>query len=162
MDYNVNPMAFMSGIFPVPDVLVDENIRLASVVQLKVILYILRHSKEKITKEGLEKAVFKKLEEADINTDKDTDVNVGADINGDVDTGVDTDVIADTDTNTNISASIEMPTDVEKIIEIIEKTTKTINSDTEDSVLNDGFGYEKENKIDEIIIPKAPDTSIVK
>lgn len=100
--------------------------------------------------------------EADINTDKDTDVNVGADINGDVDTGVDTDVIADTDTNTNISASIEMPTDVEKIIEIIEKTTKTINSDTEDSVLNDGFGYEKENKIDEIIIPKAPDTSIVK
>ena len=38
MDYKINPIAFASGIFPVPDVLGDENIRLASVVQLKVML----------------------------------------------------------------------------------------------------------------------------
>ena len=38
-------MAF-TGIFPVPNSLVDENIRLASVVQLKVLLFILRHSND--------------------------------------------------------------------------------------------------------------------
>lgn len=45
MEYKINPMAF-TGIFPVPNSLVDENIRLASVVQLKVLLYILRHSND--------------------------------------------------------------------------------------------------------------------
>ncbi|MBQ9914143.1 MAG: DnaD domain protein [Clostridia bacterium] len=45
MEYKINPMAF-AGIFPVPNSLVDENIRLASVVQLKVLLYILRHSND--------------------------------------------------------------------------------------------------------------------
>lgn len=45
MEYKINPMAF-TGIFPVPNTLVDENIRLASVVQLKVLLYILRHSND--------------------------------------------------------------------------------------------------------------------
>lgn len=45
MDYKINPMAF-TGIFPVPNSLVDENIRLASVVQLKVLLFILRHSND--------------------------------------------------------------------------------------------------------------------
>ncbi len=45
MEYKINPMAF-TGIFPVPNSLVDENIRLASVVQLKVILYMLRHSND--------------------------------------------------------------------------------------------------------------------
>ncbi len=45
MEYKINPMAF-TGIFPVPNSLVDENIRLASVVQLKVLLFILRHSND--------------------------------------------------------------------------------------------------------------------
>ncbi len=45
MEYKINPMAF-AGIFPVPNSLVDENIRLASVVQLKVLLYILRHNSD--------------------------------------------------------------------------------------------------------------------
>ncbi len=45
MEYKINPMAF-AGIFPVPNSLVDENIRLASVVQLKVLLYMLRHSND--------------------------------------------------------------------------------------------------------------------
>ncbi|MBQ7117360.1 MAG: DnaD domain protein [Clostridia bacterium] len=45
MEYKINPMSF-TGIFPVPNSLVDENIRLASVVQLKVLLYILRHSSD--------------------------------------------------------------------------------------------------------------------
>ncbi len=45
MEYKINPMAF-TGIFPVPNALVDDNIRLASVVQLKVLLYMLRHNGE--------------------------------------------------------------------------------------------------------------------
>lgn len=45
MEYKINPMAF-TGIFPVPNAVVDENIKLASVVQLKVLLYILRHSND--------------------------------------------------------------------------------------------------------------------
>ncbi|MBR5437638.1 MAG: hypothetical protein IKV21_01845, partial [Clostridia bacterium] len=45
MEYKINPMAF-TGIFPVPNSLVDDNIRLASVVQLKVLLYMLRHSND--------------------------------------------------------------------------------------------------------------------
>lgn len=57
MDYKINPFAFASGIFPVPDVLVDENIRLASVVQLKVMLYLLRHSKQSVTKEDISQAL---------------------------------------------------------------------------------------------------------
>ena len=57
MDYKINPFAFASGIFPVPDVLVDENIRLASVVQLKVMLYILRHAKQEVTKEDISQAL---------------------------------------------------------------------------------------------------------
>lgn len=43
MEFKINPLAF-SGIFPVPDSLVDDNIRLASVVQLKTLLYMLRHN----------------------------------------------------------------------------------------------------------------------
>lgn len=57
MDYTLNPSAFMSGIFPVPDLLVDENIRLASVVQLKVILYIMRNGMQKISKEQISQAL---------------------------------------------------------------------------------------------------------
>lgn len=45
MEYKINPAAY-SGIFPVPSAIVDENIRLAGAVQLKVILYLLRHSAE--------------------------------------------------------------------------------------------------------------------
>ncbi len=48
MEFKINPMAF-TGIFPVPNSLVDENIRLASVVQLKVLLFILRHSNDGIS-----------------------------------------------------------------------------------------------------------------
>ena len=52
MEYKINPMAF-AGIFPVPNSLVDENIRLASVVQLKVLLYILRHSNDGMSEAGM-------------------------------------------------------------------------------------------------------------
>lgn len=45
MDFKINPLSF-TGIFPVPNSLVDENIRLASVVQLKTVLYLLRHGNE--------------------------------------------------------------------------------------------------------------------
>lgn len=42
MQYNINPNAY-KNIFAVPTALVDDNIRLASVVHLKVIIYLLRH-----------------------------------------------------------------------------------------------------------------------
>ncbi len=45
MEFKINPLAF-SGIFPVPNAVVDDNIRLAGLVQLKVILYMLRHSND--------------------------------------------------------------------------------------------------------------------
>lgn len=57
MEYIINPMSF-TGIFPVPNSLVDENIRLASVVQLKVILYMLRHSSDgNATTQGIAEAL---------------------------------------------------------------------------------------------------------
>lgn len=43
MSFEINPYAYKS-IFPVPTSVVDDNIRLASVLQLKVLLYMLRHS----------------------------------------------------------------------------------------------------------------------
>ena len=43
MDYKINPYAY-NNIFAVPAEIVDDNIRLASVLQLKVMLYMLRHS----------------------------------------------------------------------------------------------------------------------
>ncbi|MGN1195924.1 MAG: DnaD domain protein [Acutalibacteraceae bacterium] len=65
MEYKINPSAY-SSMFPVPVSLVDENIRLASVVQLKVILYFFRHSMtgEEVKTEDIAKALF--LDEADV------------------------------------------------------------------------------------------------
>ncbi len=64
MEYKINPMSF-AGIFPVPNSLVDENIRLASVVQLKVLLYILRHSSDGMAEtENITEALS--LEEDDV------------------------------------------------------------------------------------------------
>lgn len=45
MNYKINPLAF-TGIFAVPNAVVDENIRLASALQLKTLLYMLRHGAE--------------------------------------------------------------------------------------------------------------------
>ncbi len=42
MNFKINPLSF-DGIFAVPNSLVDDNIRLASVVQLKSLLYLLRY-----------------------------------------------------------------------------------------------------------------------
>lgn len=58
MEFKVNPASF-TGIFPVPTAVVDENIRLASVVQLKVILYLLRHgSVKQVTVKDISDALF--------------------------------------------------------------------------------------------------------
>ncbi|MGN1419188.1 MAG: hypothetical protein ACI4W6_07650, partial [Acutalibacteraceae bacterium] len=43
MEFKINPAAY-SNMFPLPSVIVDENIRLASAVQLKAVLYLFRHS----------------------------------------------------------------------------------------------------------------------
>ena len=43
MNFKINPLSF-NGIFAVPNSLVDNNIRLASVVQLKTLLYLLRYA----------------------------------------------------------------------------------------------------------------------
>lgn len=58
MEYKINPLSF-TGIFPVPNQLVDENIRLASAVQLKVMLYLLRHTNDSsLTAEKISEALF--------------------------------------------------------------------------------------------------------
>lgn len=43
MNYKINPLAF-TGIFAVPNAVVDDNLRLASALQLKTLLYMLRHA----------------------------------------------------------------------------------------------------------------------
>ncbi|MBE6785659.1 MAG: DnaD domain protein [Ruminococcaceae bacterium] len=43
MNYKINPLAF-TGIFAVPTAVVDDNLRLASALQLKTLLYMLRHA----------------------------------------------------------------------------------------------------------------------
>ncbi len=58
MEFKINPLAF-SGIFPVPNAVVDDNIRLAGLVQLKVILYMLRHSNDgELNAQKIAKALF--------------------------------------------------------------------------------------------------------
>lgn len=65
MDFKINPMAF-SGIFPVPNALVDDNIRLASVVQLKTLLYMLRYNSDsELSTEKIANALS--LEKDDVN-----------------------------------------------------------------------------------------------
>lgn len=44
MEYKINPMAYSGMMFSVPSSIVDEYIGLASAIQLKAILYFLRHS----------------------------------------------------------------------------------------------------------------------
>ncbi|MCM1508403.1 MAG: DnaD domain protein [Ruminococcus flavefaciens] len=43
MEFIINPAVY-SGVFPLPNILVDENIKLASTIQLRVILYFYRHT----------------------------------------------------------------------------------------------------------------------
>lgn len=66
MEYKINPSVY-SNMFPVPASLVDENIRLASVVQLKVLLYFFRHGMagESPSVPQIAKALF--LDEADVS-----------------------------------------------------------------------------------------------
>lgn len=42
MEFKINPAAY-ANMFPVPSFLVDDNLRLASAVQLKAVLYLFRH-----------------------------------------------------------------------------------------------------------------------
>ena len=62
MSFEINPYAYKS-IFAVPTSVVDDNIRLASVLQLKVLLYMLRHSEENLTGEDIASALS--LDKAD-------------------------------------------------------------------------------------------------
>lgn len=56
MDYKINPYAYQN-IFAVPSGVVDDNIRLASALQLKLMLYMLRHSGEDLDTETIAKAI---------------------------------------------------------------------------------------------------------
>lgn len=56
MNYEINPYAYKS-VFAVPSSVVDDNIRLASVLQLKVMLYMLRHANEDLTSEDVASAL---------------------------------------------------------------------------------------------------------
>ncbi len=56
MDYKINPYAY-KNIFAVPASVVDDNIRLASVLQLKVMLFLLRHSEKELSAEDISSAL---------------------------------------------------------------------------------------------------------
>ncbi len=57
MNYKINPLAF-TDIFAVPGVVVDENLRLASAIQLRTLLYLLRHANDPdMSLEAVSKAV---------------------------------------------------------------------------------------------------------
>ena len=62
MNFEINPYAYKS-IFAVPTSVVDDNIRLASVLQLKVLLYMLRHSEKDLSGEDVAQALS--LDKAD-------------------------------------------------------------------------------------------------
>lgn len=62
MNFEINPYAYKS-IFAVPTSVVDDNIRLASVLQLKVLLYMLRHSDKDLASEEIASALS--LDKAD-------------------------------------------------------------------------------------------------
>ena len=64
MSYQIN-LGQWNSVFAVPSALVDKHIKLASEAQLKVILYLLRHSGEEITSESLTKALSISLQELD-------------------------------------------------------------------------------------------------
>ena len=64
MNFKINPLSF-NGIFAVPNRLVDENIRLASVIQLKCLLYLLRYTNiRQVTVEDMSEALC--LDKADV------------------------------------------------------------------------------------------------
>lgn len=56
MEYSVN-LGIWKSVFAVPSVIVDEHIKLAGAAQLKVMLWILRHSQENFTVEDIAKAL---------------------------------------------------------------------------------------------------------
>ncbi len=56
MNYEINPYAY-KNIFAVPSSVVDDNIRLANVVQLKVMLYMLRHPQQELSCEAVAEAI---------------------------------------------------------------------------------------------------------
>ena len=62
MSFEINPYAYKS-IFAVPSSVVDDNIRLASVLQLKVLLYMLRHCDKNLSGEDIASALS--LDKAD-------------------------------------------------------------------------------------------------
>ncbi|MCM1365241.1 MAG: DnaD domain protein [Faecalibacterium sp.] len=66
MEFIINPTAY-SRMFPLPDTLVDENIKLASAIQLRVILYFYRHAAmgEKVTCEQIAQAIGKDSEDVE-------------------------------------------------------------------------------------------------
>ena len=64
MSFEINPYAYKS-IFAVPTSVVDDNIRLASVLQLKVLLYMLRYSEKNLSGEDVATALS--LDKTDVD-----------------------------------------------------------------------------------------------
>ena len=56
MNFSIN-LGNWNSIFAVPTSIVDKHIKLAGAVQLKVLLWVLRHSGEKITIENISKSL---------------------------------------------------------------------------------------------------------
>lgn len=66
MEFIMNPKVY-AGMFPIPNVLVDENIKLASAIQLRVIMYFCRHVAmgETVTCEQIATAIGKDVEDVE-------------------------------------------------------------------------------------------------
>lgn len=64
MDYEINPYSY-KNIFPVPAGVVDDNIRLASALQLKVLLYMLRHGDKAVSSEDIAAALSQEKPEVE-------------------------------------------------------------------------------------------------
>lgn len=61
-NFNID-LGLWSGIFAVPNVVVDKHIKIATSLQIKTLLYILRHSGEEISVEEISKALSKHTED---------------------------------------------------------------------------------------------------
>lgn len=64
MNFEINPVSYRK-VIAVPSVIVDENIRLASNVQLKVILYFLAHADEELNAQKIAEALFFQKEDVE-------------------------------------------------------------------------------------------------
>lgn len=65
MNYSVNPSVFLNGSFPIPSIIADKYLKLATEIQLKVILCVLRNCANPLSAEELSKLLSLPLSEVE-------------------------------------------------------------------------------------------------